>query len=202
MNKDLAKIKLVYEFNHKSPLFARVAEAELNEGNIDKALEILDSGLEIYPDYLSAHLVFIEALAKKGDYKKVVNKLDELRPKLNDDTTINFYLDKIEKEKSENDNLETNIRQLDKPIEDNLDNLADTISKARIPPAEENQTEKNENFTPRGKQFISETLAEIYFSQSNYTEALEIYEKLLESNPNKAEHFKAKIAEIKNHISN
>ena len=73
MNKDLAKIKLIYEFNDNSPLFARVADAELKEGNVDKALEILNSGLENYPDYITAHLVYIEALAKKGDYKKVVN---------------------------------------------------------------------------------------------------------------------------------
>lgn len=202
MNKDLAKIKLIYEFNHSSPLFARVADAEMNEGNVDKALKILDEGLSNYPNYLSAHLVYVEALAKKGNYQKVVDKLDELRPKLNDDATINFYLDKIEKEKSENQKLQSNIRQLDKPLEDDLDNLAETISKAKIPPADDKQPDKKEDYSPKGKQFISETLAEIYLSQANYKEALEIYEKLLESNPNKAEHFYTKIAEIKNSMRN
>jgi tetratricopeptide (TPR) repeat protein len=74
VNKDLAKIKLVYEFNNNSPLFARVAEAELNEGNADKALQILENGLKNYPNYTSAHLVYIEALAKKGEYQGVVEK--------------------------------------------------------------------------------------------------------------------------------
>lgn len=200
MNKDLAKIKLIYEFNHNSPLFARVAEAELNEGNADTALQILENGLKNYPNYTSAHLVYVEALAKKGEYQKVVEKLDELREKLNDDESINFYLDKIEKEKSQNRKLESEIR---KPLEEDLDNLAETISKAKLPPVDENpNNKKTEDYSPKGKQFISETLAEIYLSQSNYKEALDIYEKLLESNPKKTEHYEAKIAEIKKQMNN
>lgn len=200
MNKDLAKIKLIYEFNHNSPLFARVAEAELNEGNADTALQILENGLKNYPNYTSAHLVYVEALAKKGEYQKVVEKLDELREKLNDDESINFYLDKIEKEKSQNRKLESEIR---KPLEEDLDNLAETISKAKLPPVDENpNNKKTEDYSPKGKQFISETLAEIYLSQSNYKEALDIYEKLLESNPKKNEYYEAKIAEIKKQMNN
>ena len=200
MNKDLAKIKLIYEFNHNSPLFARVAEAELNEGNADKALQILENGLKNYPNYTSAHLVYIEALAQKGEYQKVVEKLDELRKKLNDDKSINFYLDKIEIEKSQNRKLESEIR---KPLEEDLDNLVETISKAKLPPVDENPNNKKaEDYSPKGKQFISETLAEIYLSQSNYKEALDIYEKLLESNPKKTEYYEAKIAEIKNQMNN
>lgn len=200
MNKDLAKIKLIYEFNHNSPLFARVAEAELNEGNADTALQILENGLKNYPNYTSAHLVYVEALAKKGEYQKVVEKLDELREKLNDDESINFYLDKIEKEKSQNRKLESEIR---KPLEEDLDNLAETISKAKLPPVDENpNNKKTEDYSPKGKQFISETLAEIYLSQSNYKEALDIYEKLLESNPKKTEYYEAKITEIKKQMNN
>lgn len=70
MNKDLAKIKLIYEFNPSSPLFARVAESELESGNTDTAIQMLERGMELYPDYISAKLVYIQALAKKGEYKK------------------------------------------------------------------------------------------------------------------------------------
>lgn len=203
MNKNLDKIKLVYEFNNDSPLFARVAEAELNDGKADNALQILTDGLKSYPGYLSAHIVYVEALAKKGEYTKVIDKLEELRSTFNDDEVINYYLEKIEEEKAENQELEDNIRNVDKPIEDDLENLAETISKAKIPRAGEgNVNNEIENVTPTGGLFISETLAEIYLSQSNLKEALEIYEKLLESNPNKAEHYKQKIDEIKNSMNN
>jgi tetratricopeptide (TPR) repeat protein len=109
-------------------------------------------------------------------------------------------LDKIEKEKSQNQKLESEIR---KPLEEDLDNLAETISRAKLPPVDENSNNKKaEDYSPKGKQFISETLAEIYLSQSNFKEALDIYEKLLESNPNKTEHYEAKISEIKNQMNN
>ncbi|MDZ7766117.1 MAG: tetratricopeptide repeat protein [Melioribacteraceae bacterium] len=196
--KSLEKIKLVYEFNHNSPVFARVAESFMNNGEYDHALSILEKGLEKYPDYVSAKIVLIELLSKKNDYKRLINVVDEIRD-LVDEKTVNYYLDKAEEER----NLSTEILGSEKgeprSIEDNLENLADTISKAKIPPASDESVSSSElpDPTPKGNQFISETLAEIYLMQSNYKEALSIYEKLLESNPNKAEHYKSKIDEIK-----
>lgn len=201
MNKDLAKIKLIYEFNPSSPLFARVAESELELGNTDTAIQILERGLEIYPDYISASLVYIQALAKKGEYKKVIDKLDELRPILNDDTAINYYLEKIEEEKSNFQNNEEEINRIKKPLEEDLENLAETINKAKIPPIDSSIAPKVDESEPRGKQFVSETLAGIYLAQSNFKEALDIYEKLIESNPTKTEYYERKIEEIKNMMS-
>ncbi|RJP61987.1 MAG: tetratricopeptide repeat protein [Ignavibacteriales bacterium] len=198
MNKDLAKIKLIYEFNPSSPLFARVAESELESGNTDTAIQMLERGMELYPDYISAKLVYIQALAKKGEYKKVIDKLDELKPILNDDSTINYYLEKIEEEKSNIQNNEDEITRIKKPLEEDLENLAETINKAKIPPIDSNITPKIDESEPRGKQFVSETLAGIYLAQSSFKEALDIYEKLLESNPAKTEYYERKIEEIKN----
>lgn len=198
MNKDLAKIKLIYEFNPSSPLFARVAESELESGNTDTAIQMLERGMELYPDYISAKLVYIQALAKKGEYKKVIDKLDELKPILNDDSTINYYLEKIEEEKSNIQNNEDEITRNKKPLEEDLENLAETINKAKIPPIDSNITPKIDESEPRGKQFVSETLAGIYLAQSSFKEALDIYEKLIESNPAKTEYYERKIEEIKN----
>lgn len=202
MNKDLAKIKLIYEFNPSSPLFARVAESELESGSTDTAIQMLERGMELYPDYISAKLVYIQALAKKGEYKKVIDKLDELKPILNDDTAINYYLEKIEEEKSNIQNNEDEITRNKKPLEEDLENLAETINKAKIPPIDSNITPKIDESEPRGKQFVSETLAGIYLAQSSFKEALDIYEKLIESNPAKTEYYERKIEEIKNMMNN
>lgn len=69
------KIALIYEFNKQSPLFARVANAELNKGNIDYALKILSEGLELYPDYPTAHLVYAKALAFTGGKEDAVKEI-------------------------------------------------------------------------------------------------------------------------------
>lgn len=198
MTQAIDKIKLIYEFNNNSPLFARVAEAELNDGNIDQAIKILERGFNNYPDYITAKLVYVEALAKKAQYKKIIDIIEELRPKLDDDTLINYYLEKIEEERAKTEIEEDFLLSEKKSLEDNLENLAEVISKAKIPPVDENKSNQNyEDFSSMGKQFISETLANIYFSQGNYKEALEIYQKLFETNPNKAEHLKEKIEETK-----
>ncbi len=198
MTQAIDKIKLIYEFNNNSPLFARVAEAELNDGNIDQAIKILERGFNNYPEYITAKLVYVEALAKKAQYKKIIDIIEELRPKLDDDTLINYYLEKIEEERAKTEIEEDFLLSEKKSLEDNLENLAEVISKAKIPPIDENKSNQNyEDFSSMGKQFISETLANIYFSQGNYKEALEIYQKLIETNPNKAEHLKEKIEETK-----
>ncbi|KUG24691.1 hypothetical protein ASZ90_005492 [hydrocarbon metagenome] len=198
MTQAIDKIKLIYEFNNNSPLFARVAEAELNDGNIDQAIKILERGFNNYPEYITAKLVYVEALAKKAQYKKIIDIIEELRPKLDDDTLINYYLEKIEEERAKTEIEEDFLLSEKKSLEDNLENLAEVISKAKIPPVDENKSSQNyEDFSSMGKQFISETLANIYFSQGNYKEALEIYQKLIETNPNKAEHLKEKIEETK-----
>jgi len=198
MSQTIDKVKLIYEFNKSSPLFARVAEAELNDGHVDQALKILEEGFNNYPDYITARLIFVEALAKKGEYKKVIDIMEELRPSLDDDELINYYLEKIEEERAKTEIEKDFLLGEKKSLEDNLENLAEVISKAKIPPVDANKSNKNnEDFSSMGKQFISETLANIYFSQGNYNEALEIYQKLLEISPNKVEHLKEKIEETK-----
>ncbi len=198
--KDLAKIKLIYEFNNNSPLFARVAEAYLQEGNPLKAIEILESGIERFPYYTSAKIVLIEALAKEGEYKRVIQLIDKIREDL-DEQTVNYYLDKVESEREyqESDQNAQFEETAPKGIEDDLENLADKLSHAKMPKADDSSApDIKETESKSESKLVSETLAEIYLNQSNYTEALSIYEKLHETNPANKEHYRDKIEQIKN----
>ena len=47
-----------------------------------------------------------------------------------------------------------------------------------------------------GRSLVSETLARIYVSQENYKEAREIYETLIEIQPEREDYYKEKLAEI------
>jgi tetratricopeptide (TPR) repeat protein len=197
--KSLEKIKLIYEFNNSSPVFARVAESLMKDGEYDEALAVIEEGLKIYPDYVTAKLVLAETLAKKNDYKGLIRIIDEVRDSI-DEETVNYYLEKAEEERNLTQEVFGSEEEQSKSIEDDLENLADTISKAKIPPTgDTKQTEQfpNEESTPKGTQFVSETLAEIYLTQQNYKEALSIYEKLLDANPQNAERYNLRIEEIK-----
>ena len=196
------KIKLIYEFNNHSPLFARVASSELENGNYDSALEMVEEGLKKYPDYITAKLVYAETLANLGRYEKVIEEMEKIKEELDDEKTINYYLEYFEeiKEKQQNESSE---KDNDKTSgdENDIEKLAEKVRKAKMPKIDNaSTTDFKGPDNKKSKNIVSETLAGIYYSQGSYSEALEIYEQLLESNPSKAEFYMEKINEIKSQM--
>lgn len=89
------KFALIYEFNNQSPLFARVASDFYNNGEYDKALEILENGLKIYPNYPSAYFIYAKALAATGNLEKAKEIVAIGSELVDSDKTKDYYLDKI-----------------------------------------------------------------------------------------------------------
>ena len=195
MTSTIDKIKLIYDFNPESPLFARAAEDELRNGNVDDAVSILEAGLEKFPGYVSAYLVYAEALTLQKKFDQVLEVMDELKELIDDEKTIAHYLEYFEEVRNieESKALEPNNSW------DDFEKLAEKMQGAKIPRVDEDTAVKpfQEN---SNKSIVSETLAGIYYSQGSYEEALEMYEKLLDSNPQKSDLYKEKISEIKSQI--
>lgn len=63
------KVELIYEYDNKSPLFVRVANVEIERNNFVKAIDILNKGLELYPNYAAAYMILGKAFLLKGDYE-------------------------------------------------------------------------------------------------------------------------------------
>ena len=75
------KVSLIYEYDNKSPLFARVADIELERNNIDEAIQILTDGITHHPDFSVAYFLLGKAHTLKGNYGqalKFVKKGSEL----------------------------------------------------------------------------------------------------------------------------
>lgn len=208
------KVKLIYEFNNDSPLFARVAEDELNNGNFEKAIAVLVKGLENFPDYATAYFLYGKALAYGGDYEKAKDTISKGSNFIDSEETKNFYLDEIKKIKEREDYLSKSRRvpffgeefedkikedtdSTDEKVDGNLDNLAQKLEGAKIkfdPQSDDNyEFEEEPDEETDDQKIVSETLGGIYLSQGNYKEALKIYKKLLEQKPEKAEEFEKKI---------
>jgi tetratricopeptide (TPR) repeat protein len=97
-------------------------------------------------------------------------------------------------------------------LEDNLDELAEKISQAKIPvikPAlsadreekSSNQYEPDESALGGERSMIvSETLAKIYIAQGEIKEAITVYEKLKKKEPAREDYFSQKIAELKSKL--
>lgn len=211
-NFSIDKIKLVYEFNSNSPLFARVASSIIEQGNIAEAITILEKGIELYPNYPSAYFILALAKAYAGDEKPAKELVLNGNTFINSEETKNYYLEKIDKIIAERNSLkevkrpaflEAGSESVDseESIENRLEILAEQLSKARIKYVPDlNQQTEIEIPEYKGKKIISETIAKIYESQKNYKEAISIYKELIKINPNKSEYYNSKIAEISNII--
>lgn len=220
MSKNLTsdKIALIYEFNKQSPLFARAAYQELEAKNYDQALEIIESGIELYPNYATGYIVYALALTRTGNtelalqaldkgcelidseetrkyYRKLIDEIADRKVSPTESRRVSFFDESLDEEKEEAEEKEEETE----PEEDELEQLAKEINDAKMPEMDDSDEDVKvggSNFSFNSNQFISETLAGIYYAQGNFEEAKYVYGKLIEMQPEKEEYFKQKIAEI------
>ena len=223
-DKDLNfdKINLIYEFNKESPLFSRVAAIEIERNNFEKALQILEEGINNYPEYPTPKLIMAKLLAHLGRIDEARELIRRTCNQIDSESSFNYYesqIDKIEQKRKEvpsskrtkfiSDNFEENLdEQLiysadsedyepsSNNIEENLENLAEQVSNAKIDQNTESMNDVDTIKDFRNNLIVSETLAGIYFAQGNLKESLYIYERLIEEQPEKSDFFKKKVIEI------
>ncbi|MEJ5352466.1 MAG: tetratricopeptide repeat protein [Melioribacteraceae bacterium] len=205
-NYSIDKIKLIYEFNPESPLFARVAASIIEEGNIADALKILEKGIEKFPEYPSAYFILAIAKAYNGNETEAIELINRGTLFINSEETKDFYIKKIKKIIEERNSLKDVKKKaiwqeskvnINNSIEEQLDILAEQLSKARISYIPDNNTQTELEVPEyKGKKIVSETLAKIYESQKNFKEAISIYKELIKLHPEKSEYYKTKIKEI------
>ena len=207
----IEKIKLIFEFNSDSPLFARVAASEIERANILDAIKILETGLEQHSHYPTPYLLLALANAYAGREEEARNNAVMGSELLGSPDTLEFYLKKISDIITERNSLsetkrpafltekkEQKVEDEFENLEDKLDILAERLSKAKIIPKGMGES-MSELSTPevKIKRIVSDTMAEIFLSQKNYKEAISIYEELLEQKPDKADFYLQRIADLK-----
>ncbi len=212
--KDLSagKIKLIYEFNNSSPLFARVAAEISEQGNILEAISILEKGISSYPDYASAYFILALSKAYSGNQKEAIAAARKGAGIIGSNEVLDHYLLKIEKIIQERNSItRTKPADFDEPdlnaesqepkFEDQLEILARKLTGAKINYNPEDESSPRTNLEEyRGEKIASDTLAEIYLSQKKYHEALSVYKELIRKNPERTDDYILKIAEIQNKI--
>ena len=222
VSKDPAadKIALIYEFDRSSPLFARVAAAEIEKNNIQLSVEILEDGIKKFPDYPTAYFIYARALALAGRIAEAKNQVKNGCEIIESDETLEFYFNEIEDIKktvtdfsesrrkaffpegvlegiSSKPDLKT-TRHDSESGENELAALADKLKKAKMPALSRETVEEpgSVDFGFNEQVIVSETLAGIYYAQGSLLEAKSIYEKLIHTQPEKADFFNRKIEDI------
>ncbi|MDR3610396.1 MAG: tetratricopeptide repeat protein [Ignavibacteriaceae bacterium] len=90
------KVSLIYEFNKKSPLFIRKADEEIKNNHIEKAVEILNAGLKIYPDYAAANILLGRAYSLLGQFNNALKYIKNGAALINSPKTYDYYLKEID----------------------------------------------------------------------------------------------------------
>jgi tetratricopeptide (TPR) repeat protein len=216
------KVSLIYEYDKKSPLFVRMAHIELEKNNIERAVDILNNGLKIYPYFPSAHLLLGKAFTQLGSYGHAIRSFKAGSELIKSKKTFDYYFNEIESRKKERsyfevtrrtsflapgldyDELEQSEPEAPAPppqqqgIDDRLEQIAEDIKKVKIIPSSHSKDEiKDFEEIDHRSLIISETLAKIYLTQGEFKEAIETYKRLIKKTPEKEEYYLSKIEEIK-----
>ena len=219
------KVSLIYEYNNKSPLFARVAENEIERNNIDSAIKILTEGLVNHPDFSVAYFLLGKAHTIQGNYGQALKSIKKGSELIHSPKTFDYYLreiDAIKKQRQlfnvsrwaniayENSvqnvqaqSNESNQTKSSESIEETLNKLtAEIEGTSKVIKEAKKKIEDNRIKEYSNNDFIvSETLAKIYITQGEFKEAISVYKKLKVKNPEKEIYFDSKIAELKAKLS-
>lgn len=210
------KASQIYKQNKTSSLFVRQAELEMKK-NTRTAIEILQTGLKLYPHYPVAYLLLGKAFAKAGDFEKAFAAIQRGSKMIFSKATYDEYVKEIEQIRKQSystatfekppydsgekadifgDNDATGIE----PDEDGLIALAKKISMGDTTPSlpdPEPVYNETDQSREKGKVIASETLANIYVAQGEVSEAIKIYQTLIKQHPEKKHHFESKIADLR-----
>lgn len=170
--------------NPRSPLFARLASAYAREGRYEDAIDLCTRGLKEFPEYPTAHLVLAECYQSTG---RTVEALIEYRRVLKavpDNPSVVNVLRLIEKREQEAFHAfaEERLKQLKM--------RKGKLSEARVAVSDEERESGSE------VKIVTVTLAEIYASQGEYEEAIQVYRRLAAGKEDKAEECVKRISEL------
>ena len=223
------KVSLIYEYDKHSPLFVRTANMEIEQNNIEKAIEILNYGIEQYPQYSTAYLILSKAYTLAGNYPMALKNIKKGSDLIHSKRTFDYYLRDLENIKKQRSLFENNSRNIfmvdtdvlanakepdlfkgeEKAVEkkqvsvdDRLDQIAREISSAKIPEVNNQKTSVNNFLTSISSKsmIVSETLAKIYITQGEFKEAIEVYKKLIIKDSGKKDYYLQKISDLESKL--
>lgn len=205
MNDDLsAEIKHLQERYDRAPesrIFAPLADACRKNGDVEKAIELCEKGLEGYPEYASAHVILGKCFYDKGatersraEFERVV----EIDPE--NMVALKFMGDILMSEGDRDGSISYYRRILaidptNEEVSGKLKGLENEFREKEIDLGDHG------NIRKAGQQgeLATMTLAGIYTAQGYYNKALKIYNEILEAEPDNTE-ASGMVEKIKNMI--
>lgn len=179
--------------NPGSPVFARLADAALKGGDARRGAELCLEGLQRHPRYGTGHLVLARCYESLG---RDVQALLEYRKALHtvpDNAALMAAVARLEARRS----APPSVTETPAPAAD----LRPSTPEPPFPPSPAQAAEEPEPAeepappTPAAR-IVTPTLAEIYASQGEYSEAIAAYQRLLVLRPVEADRYRLRLAEL------
>lgn len=198
----IRKFERQYEENPESFVFARLADAHRKAGNPERALEILERGLQRHAEYMSAHIVRARCLTDLGRERTAVEAwsrvleldpqnlvalraLAELAIAAGDRALARTWAERLLHVDPLNEEAARLVAETAPDIpagadDETVEGIPDRPgSRASDAPA----AEAGQPGTSRHAGMITETMADLYVRQGLYEEAAYIYWELVKRQP-------------------
>ncbi|MDD4856547.1 MAG: tetratricopeptide repeat protein [Candidatus Krumholzibacteria bacterium] len=188
MNDDLQNLIERYRRAHDSRLFAPLADAYRKNGEVDKAIEVLEKGLERFPQYASAHVILGKCFYDKGATARAKSEFHRVLELDEENLVALKYMGDIlvaEDKRSEAGEYYRRILAVDPKNEEVALSLKEI--EASFVVKEINLGDTKSIRDERPKELATMTLAGIYAAQGYYNKALNIFREVLIREPGNSE---------------
>lgn len=161
-------------------------------------------------EIIKENTIIVSQKEEKEDVDKKLISKDVVQEPVKNETPKDIKKKLESKEKEETDPAEILRQRLaelsgDKPKQESkddtqkeiIDEFIETQPRLILDKDKVNEKDLSEDSSKDNSKVISETLAEIYINQGSYEKAIDVYEKLSLSNPEKSTYFAAQIEKLK-----
>ena len=188
MSEELKNLIERYNKAPESRLFAPLADAYRKNGEIDKAIELCEKGLEKFSDYASARVILGKCFYDKGATERARDEFTRVLDVDPDNMVARKYMGEIllaEDKKVEAAEHFRHLLSIDPTNEEVSKTLEEIESQFQV--KEIDLSDKKHVKDERPGELATMTLAGIYAAQGYYNKALKIYRDILQKEPENVE---------------
>ena len=185
------ELKSLTERFEKAPdsrLFAPLADAHRKNGDIDKAIELCEKGLERYPEYASARVILGKCFYDKGATERARSEFERVLDIDPENMVALKFMGEIclaENDKKKAGEFYKKLLAIDPTNEGASKMLEELQSEFEV--KEIDLADKKRVRDERPGELATMTLAGIYTAQGYYNKALKIYQDILRKEPENVE---------------
>ncbi len=185
------ELKSLIERCEKAPetrLFAPLADAYRKSGDLEKAIEVCEKGLERFPDYASARVILGKCFYDKGATERARGEFERVLGIDPDNMVALKFMGEIHLAENEKKKAGESFRKLlaIDPTNEEAAKILDEIE-SEFKVKEIDLGNKLRVKDERPGELATMTLAGIYTAQGYYNKALKIYEDVLQKEPENVE---------------